>query len=53
MPNTTKAMSQNLAHGGVYSIQHYVINFVSDWGQFGGFLRVLRFPAQIKPIATI
>jgi hypothetical protein len=25
-------------HGGVYSIQHYVIKFVSDLRQFGGFL---------------
>ena len=29
--------------GDVYSIQQYVINFVSDLRQVGGFLRVLRF----------
>ena len=31
-------------YGQVYSIQHYVIKFVSDLRQVGGFLRVLRFP---------
>jgi hypothetical protein len=29
-------------------VQHYVINFVSDLRQLGGFLRVLRFPPPIK-----
>jgi hypothetical protein len=29
-------------------VQHYVIKFVSDLGQVGGFLRVLRFPLPIK-----
>ena len=37
----------------VYSIQHYVIKFVSDLRQVGGFLRVLRFPPSIKLTATI
>jgi hypothetical protein len=32
----------------VYSIQHYVIKFVSDLRQVGGFLRVLLFPPPIK-----
>jgi hypothetical protein len=32
----------------VYSIQHYVIKFVSDLRQVGGFLRVFRFPPPIK-----
>jgi hypothetical protein len=32
----------------VYSIQHYVIKFVSDLRQVGGFLRVLRFHPPIK-----
>ena len=36
-----------------YSIQHYVINFVSDLRQVSGFLRVLRFPPPIKLTATI
>jgi hypothetical protein len=30
--------------GEVYSIQHYVIKFVSDLWQIGGFLLVLLFP---------
>jgi hypothetical protein len=34
-------------------VQHYVINFVSDLRQVGGFLRVLRFPPPIKLTATI
>jgi hypothetical protein len=38
----------NPAHCEVYSIQHYVIKFVSDLQQVGGFLRVLRFPPSIK-----
>ena len=29
-------------------MQHYVIKFVSDLQQVGGFLRVLRFPPSIK-----
>ena len=33
-------------------VQHYVIKFVSDLRQVGGFLRVLRFPPQIKLTAT-
>jgi hypothetical protein len=32
----------------VYSIHHYVIKFVSDLWQVGGFLRVLRFSPAIK-----
>jgi len=42
-----------LVHGEVYSIQCYVIKFVSDLLQVGGFLRVLQFPPQIKLTATI
>ena len=34
-------------------VQHYVIKFVSDMRQIGGFLRVLRFPPSIKLTATI
>jgi hypothetical protein len=50
---TTKIASSNLAHGEVYSIQHYVIKLVSDLWQVGGFLRILRFPPQVNLIATI
>jgi hypothetical protein len=35
---TTKVMSSNSVHGEVYSIQHYVIKFVSDLRLVGGFL---------------
>jgi hypothetical protein len=37
----------------VYSVQHYVIQHVSDLRLVGGFLRVLRFPPPIKQVATI
>jgi hypothetical protein len=50
----TKDVSLNPVHGKeVYSIQHYVIKFVSDLGQVGGFLWVLWFPPTIKLTATI
>jgi hypothetical protein len=39
--------------GEVYSIQHYVIKFVSNLWLVGGFIRVPRFPPRIKMIATI
>ena len=38
VPITTKVMSAKPVHGEVYSIQHYVIKFVSDLRQVGGFL---------------
>ena len=34
-------------------VQHYVIKFVSDLRQVGGFLQILRFPPPIKLTATI
>jgi hypothetical protein len=43
VPITTNVVSSNPAHGEVYSIQHYVIQFVDDLRQVGGFLRVLLF----------
>ena len=39
--------------GKVYSIQHYVIKFVSDLRQISGFLQVIRFTPPIKLTATI
>ena len=42
MPIATKVVSSNPVHGKVYSIQHYVIKFVSY------FLWVLQFPPPIK-----
>ena len=46
---TTKIVSSNHAHGEVYSMQHYVIKFVSDLRQVSGFL---WFPPSIKLTAT-
>jgi len=43
----------NPIHGEVYSIQHYVIKFVSGLRQVGGFLLALRFPPPIKLASTI
>ena len=34
---TTNVASSNIAHGEVYSMQHYVRKFVSDLQQVGGF----------------
>ena len=46
-------VSSNPVHGEVYSIQHYVIKFVSDLRQFCGFLWLLRFPLPINLTTTI
>ena len=46
MPITAKVVSSNPVHGEVYSMRHYVMKFVIDLRQVGGFLRVLRFPPQ-------
>ena len=46
-------LTLNPVHGEVYLIQDFVIKFVSDLWQVGGFLRVLRFPPPIKMTATI
>jgi hypothetical protein len=45
---TTKVVSSNQVHGEVYSIQHYVIKFVSDLWQVSGYLWVLQFSPSIK-----
>jgi hypothetical protein len=37
----------------VFSIQHYVIKFVSDLRQVSGFMRVLQFPPSKNLTATI
>ena len=39
--------------GEVYSMQYYVIKFVSDLWQVVDFLRVFQFPPTIKLTATI
>ena len=49
----TKVVSYNPVHVYVYSIQQYVIKFVRDLRQVGGFLRVLLFPPPIKLSVTI
>ena len=52
VPIITKVTSSNPAHGGVLSVQHYVLTFVSELRKVGGILRKLRFPPPIKLIAT-
>jgi hypothetical protein len=52
VPIATNVVSSNPFHGEMYSIQHYVIKFVSDLRQFSGFLRVLPFLPPIKLTAT-
>jgi len=44
----TNVVSSNPACGEVYSMQHYVIKFVNELRQVGGFLWVLRFPSPIN-----
>jgi hypothetical protein len=53
VPITTKVVSSNPVPGEVYSIQHYVIMFVSDIRQVGGFLRVLRFPPKRRNVFLV
>jgi hypothetical protein len=49
-----KVASSNPVHGEVYSIQHYVIKFISDLWKVGAFLQVLWFPPPKKKLtATI
>ena len=52
-PITTKIVNLKPAHGQVYSIQHYLIKFVSDLRQVGGFLWVRRLLSPIKLTAMI
>ena len=47
VPIITEVMSSNLAHGEVYSIQYYIVKFVSDLRQAGGFHRVHLFSPPI------
>jgi len=50
---TTKVLSSNPSHGEVYTIQQYVLKFVSELRQVGCFLRILTFPPPIKLTTTI
>jgi hypothetical protein len=53
VPITIKGVSSNPVHGEVDSIQQYMIKFVGDLRQVGGFIRVLWFPPPINLTATI
>jgi hypothetical protein len=53
VPITSKVVSWNPADGEVYSIPHYVIEFVSDLRQVCRFLQVLQFPLQIKLLTVM
>ena len=44
-------VSSNIDQG--EDVQYYVIKFVSDLRQVGGFLRILRFPPPLKLTVTI
>jgi hypothetical protein len=48
VPSTTKVVSSNPVHGEVYLIQHYVIKFVSDLQQVGGFLNCNIVESGVK-----
>jgi len=50
---TTNDVISNPAHGEVASMQNYVIKFVSDLREVGGFPRVLLCHPPIKLTATI
>jgi hypothetical protein len=53
VPITTKVVSLKPVHGEVYSIQHYVIKFISDLRLVSGFLWILRLPSPIKLTAKL
>jgi len=46
VPITTDVVSSTSVHGEVYSIQHYMIKFVSDLRQVGGFIPYSGFIHQ-------
>jgi hypothetical protein len=48
VPITTKVVSSNPTHGKVYSLQLYVMKFVSDLWQVCGFLLLFQFPPPRK-----
>jgi hypothetical protein len=53
MSITTEVVSSKPVHGEVYLIQQYVMTYVSDLQQVGGFHRILRLYPLIKLTATI
>jgi hypothetical protein len=48
VPINSNVVSSNTAHGEVYFIQHYMIKFVSDLRQVGGFLMVPIHPVVLE-----
>ena len=50
---TTTVVSSDPIHGKVYSIKHYVINYVNDLRHVDGCFRFHRFLTPIKLTATI
>jgi hypothetical protein len=50
---TIKVVRMNSTHGKTYSIQHYVIKFISELWQVSGFLWVFRFSPPINLTTTI
>jgi len=46
VPTNTNVVSSRPSHSEVYSIQHYVIKFVSELRQVGCFLQVLLYPPR-------
>jgi hypothetical protein len=53
VPIPTKVVDLNPVHVKMYSMQHYVIKFVSDLRQVYGFLGILWFPPPIKMTTMI
>jgi hypothetical protein len=53
VPITTEVVSSNPVHDEVYTIQHYMIKFVSHLRQVCGFLQELWFRPAIKLTAMI
>jgi hypothetical protein len=53
VPWTFQIVDVVFVSGSGRGVQHYVIKFVSDLRQVGGFLRVLRFLPPIKLTATL
>ena len=53
VPITTNVVGSIIAHGEMYSIQHYVIKFVGNLRKVGVFLCVFQFPPPVKLTPTI
>ena len=53
VPIMTNVVITKSHPGEVYLIHHYVIKFVSDLRQVGGFLPILRFSPPIKLTSTV